>query len=75
LHQIVSSKFEQPTFGANKLALEISPSAEGGLARGTTAEIKLNGQPLLPFVSVLEKTRERAIEARASREEEEGPRM
>ncbi|TFY55736.1 hypothetical protein EVG20_g9209 [Dentipellis fragilis] len=61
LHSILSSKFEQPYLGANYLALDINPSAEGGLAEGTTAEIRFKNQGLFQFVSLLEKTRERSI--------------
>ncbi|KAA1466675.1 hypothetical protein DENSPDRAFT_831550 [Dentipellis sp. KUC8613] len=61
LHSILSSKFEQPYLGANYLALDVNPSAEGGLAEGTKAEIRFKNQGLFQFVSLLEKTRERAI--------------
>jgi hypothetical protein len=66
LHQIISTKFEQPTFGANYLVLEIAPSADGGLVRGTTAEIRFKDQALFGFVRMLEKTREHAIETRSN---------
>jgi hypothetical protein len=64
LHQIMSSKFEQPMFGANYLVLGIAPSPEGGLTRGTTAEVRFKEEALFGFVRTLEKTREHAIETR-----------
>lgn len=61
-------------FGANYLALEIKPSAEGGLTDGTTAEIRLKDQGLFEFVATLEKTRERALfmKRNKAQEDEEG---
>ncbi|EIN11054.1 hypothetical protein PUNSTDRAFT_64772 [Punctularia strigosozonata HHB-11173 SS5] len=61
LHSILSTKFEQPYFGANYVTIDIKPSPEGGLTDGTKAEIRVKDQGLFGFVSVLEKTRERAI--------------
>ncbi|EIW76178.1 hypothetical protein CONPUDRAFT_168759 [Coniophora puteana RWD-64-598 SS2] len=61
LPSILSSKFEQPTFGANYLELEIKPSEGGGLTSGTTARIAFQDSGLFEFVAVLGKTRERAI--------------
>ena len=58
---ILSSKFEQPTFGANYLELEIRPSDGGGLTNGTTARITFQDRGLFEFVAALGKTRERAI--------------
>lgn len=74
LHAILSTKFEQPYFGANFLAFEIKPSPEGGLAEGTQAEIRLRDRAMFEFVSLLEKTRERAIymKRQAVTEDEEG---
>ncbi|KAG6857010.1 hypothetical protein H0H87_011104 [Tephrocybe sp. NHM501043] len=73
LHAILSTKFEQPTFGTNYLSFEIKPSAEGGLTTGTKAELRFNHRAMFEFVSLLEKTRERAIYMkRQSAEEEEG---
>ncbi|THH11081.1 hypothetical protein EW146_g8169 [Bondarzewia mesenterica] len=61
LHSLLSTKFEQPILGTNYLSVEIKPSPEGGLTDDTKAEIRLKDQGLFQFVSVLEKTRERAI--------------
>ncbi|EPQ58917.1 hypothetical protein GLOTRDRAFT_109461 [Gloeophyllum trabeum ATCC 11539] len=61
LTSIQSTKFEQPYFGANYLVIEIKPTADGGLTEGTKAEVRLKDKGLFSFVSVLEKTRERAI--------------
>ncbi|KZT29487.1 hypothetical protein NEOLEDRAFT_1107256 [Neolentinus lepideus HHB14362 ss-1] len=61
LTSIQATKFEQPYFGANYLVIEIKPSPEGGLTEGTKAEIRLKDKGLFSFVSILEKTRERAI--------------
>jgi hypothetical protein len=63
-------------FGTNYLSLDIAPSPDGGLVRGTTAEIRFRDQALFGFVRVLEKTREHAIETRhnnqASADEADG---
>ncbi|KAJ7229106.1 hypothetical protein GGX14DRAFT_416711 [Mycena pura] len=73
LPSILSSKFEQPTFGANYLAFDIKPSADGGLTSGTTAEVRFKDTPMFQFVAILEKTRERAIYMkRQEAENEEG---
>nr|GAT46119.1 predicted protein [Mycena chlorophos] len=73
LPSILSSKFEQPTFGANYLSLGIKPASEGGLSEGTTAEVRFKNQPMFSFVAILEKTRERAIYMkRQEAENEEG---
>ena len=70
---ILSTKFEQPFFGANYLVIDIKPSPGGGLSEGTKAEIRLKDKGLFEFVSSLEKTRERAIYMRRSScDEEEG---
>ena len=61
LHSILSTRFEQPTFGANYLAFEIKPSPEGGLTDGTRAELRFKDRAMFDFVSLLEKTRERVI--------------
>ncbi|KAI6130274.1 hypothetical protein EDD16DRAFT_1541374 [Pisolithus croceorrhizus] len=61
LESILSSKFEQPYFSSNYLVLGIRPSAGGGLTHGTMLEIRSLNTGLFSFVSVLEKTRERAI--------------
>jgi hypothetical protein len=61
LHSILTTRFEQPTFGANYLAFEIRPSSEGGLTDGTRAELRFKDRAMFDFVSLLEKTRERVI--------------
>ncbi|KAF5365141.1 hypothetical protein D9757_013256 [Collybiopsis confluens] len=61
LPNILSTRFEQPTFGANYLSFEIKPSTGGGLANGTSAELRFKNQAMFQFVAILEKTRERAI--------------
>ncbi|KAI8982752.1 hypothetical protein BD414DRAFT_491015 [Trametes punicea] len=73
LTSLVSTKFEQPRFGANYLVLEIKASPGGGLVDGTQAEIRFKDKGLFEFTSALEKTRERAIYMkRQSADEEEG---
>jgi WW domain-binding protein 2 len=66
-------------FGTNYLVLEIAPSSDGGLTRGTTAEIRFKDQALFGFVRIIEKTREHAIETRqnnqAAADEADGLRM
>ncbi|KAH7887500.1 hypothetical protein F5I97DRAFT_1935616 [Phlebopus sp. FC_14] len=61
LERILSTKFEQPFFGANYLAMTIRPSPNGGLTDGTTVEIRFLNQPLFQFVGTLTKTREMVI--------------
>ncbi|KLO14550.1 hypothetical protein SCHPADRAFT_872492 [Schizopora paradoxa] len=61
LPSILSSKFEQPFFGSNFLAIEIKPHKDGGLTTGTRGEIRLKDQGMFGFASSLEKARERAI--------------
>jgi WW domain-binding protein 2 len=61
LYSIIGTKFEQPYFGSNFVTIDIKPSPEGGLTDGTKAEVRIKDQGLFGFVSVLEKTRERAI--------------
>jgi len=58
LHSILSTKFEQPAFGSNYLTFEVKPSADGN---GTAVEVWFKDQAMFEFVSLLEKTRERAI--------------
>ncbi|PSR77272.1 hypothetical protein PHLCEN_2v7965 [Hermanssonia centrifuga] len=73
LTAILSTKFEQPFFGQNYLAVDIKPAAEGGLTEGTKVEVRLFDKGLFEFVSILEKTRERAIYMkRQMADEEEG---
>ncbi|KAF8076814.1 hypothetical protein FPV67DRAFT_1406817 [Lyophyllum atratum] len=73
LHAVLSTKFEQPTFGANFLAFEVKPSDGGGLSSGTKAELRFKDRAMFEFVSLLEKTRERAIYMkRQAAEDEEG---
>jgi hypothetical protein len=64
LHQILSTKFEQPMFGANYFTFEIAPAPSGGLTRGTRGELRVRDQALFSFVNALEKTRERAVDMR-----------
>ncbi|KAK7061282.1 hypothetical protein R3P38DRAFT_2828599 [Favolaschia claudopus] len=74
LPSILSTKFEQPTFGSNYFTFDIKPSADGGLTSGTTAEVRFKDQPMFQFVAVLEKTRERAIYMKRQEvENDEGP--
>ncbi|KAJ7499400.1 hypothetical protein FB451DRAFT_1205311 [Mycena latifolia] len=61
LPSILSTKFEQPTFGSNYFTFEIRPAPEGGLTVGTTAEVRFKDRAMFEFVATLEKTRERAI--------------
>jgi len=74
LSSVLWTKFEQPYFGANYLSFGIKPSPGGGLTDGTWAELRLN-HPMFEFVSLLEKTRERAIfmKRHAITEEEDAP--
>jgi len=74
LPSILSTRFEQPTFNPNYLTFEVKPSPEGGLTEGTTVMVKFKDRAMFEFVSLLEKTRERAIYMRrqAREEEEEG---
>ncbi|KAI0375967.1 hypothetical protein BV20DRAFT_960054 [Pilatotrama ljubarskyi] len=73
LTSLVSTKFEQPRFGANYLSLDIKASPGGGLVDGTRAEVRFKDKGLFEFTSALEKTRERAIYMkRQSADEEEG---
>jgi hypothetical protein len=61
LPSIISTKFEQPLLGSNYLLLDIKPSPDGGLTDGTKVEIRIKDTALFSFVSVLEKTREKAV--------------
>ncbi|KAI5117876.1 hypothetical protein M0805_006578 [Coniferiporia weirii] len=61
LASVLSTSFEQPLFGSNYLTFDIKPSPDGGLTSGTKAEIRLKDRGLFQFVSLLEKSRERAI--------------
>ncbi|KAE9386109.1 hypothetical protein BT96DRAFT_891792 [Gymnopus androsaceus JB14] len=73
LPSILSTRFEQPTFGANYLAFEIKPSSGGGLTDGTSVELRFKNQAMFQFVALLEKTRERAIYMkRQAAQEDEG---
>jgi hypothetical protein len=67
----LSTRFEQPTFGPNYLSFDIRPSPEGGLTEGTRAEIRFKDRAMFEFVSLLEKTRERAIYMRREQVETE----
>ena len=59
LHSVLSTKFEQPTFGSNYLKLTIKPAPDGGLTEGTEGELRFKERPMFEFVALLEKTRER----------------
>ena len=61
LPSILSSKFEQPVFGANYLTIGVKPTPGGDLTDGTTLEIRFLNTGMFRFVNILEKTRERAI--------------
>ncbi|PPQ66174.1 hypothetical protein CVT24_000151 [Panaeolus cyanescens] len=61
LHSILSTRFEQPTFGQNYLSFNVKPSNEGGLSDGTRVEVRFKDRAMFEFVSLLEKSRERAI--------------
>ncbi|VDB89992.1 unnamed protein product [Peniophora sp. CBMAI 1063] len=71
LTSILATKFEQPMLGANYLSIDVRPSPEGGLSDGTRLELRSKGGPLFQFVSVLEKTRERAIYMKRQMQEEQ----
>jgi hypothetical protein len=76
LHALLSTRFEQPAFGANYLSFEIRPSPEGGLTDGTLVELRFRDRAMFEFVSLLEKARERAIYMkRQGAEDEEGLRQ
>ncbi|KAF8165780.1 hypothetical protein B0H34DRAFT_690446 [Crassisporium funariophilum] len=73
LHSILLTRFEQPTFGPNFLSFEVKPSPEGGLTDGTKVEVRFKDRAMFEFVSLLEKSRERAIYMkRQIKEDEEG---
>jgi len=61
LHGILSTQFQQPTFAANYLIMELKPAAGGGLSEGTRCEVRFKDQPMLPFINTLDKSRERAV--------------
>ncbi|KAF9238793.1 hypothetical protein BU15DRAFT_75016 [Melanogaster broomeanus] len=72
LSSILSSKYEQPIFGANYLVLTVKPTPDGGLTEGTTLEIRFVNTPMFSFVKALEHTRAKAIFLkRRSMEDEE----
>lgn len=74
LHAILSTRFEQPTFGTNFLSFEVKPAPNGGLTEGTKVEVRFKDRAMFEFVSLLEKSRERAIYMRREvlEEEEDG---
>jgi hypothetical protein len=58
------------------LSFEIKPSPEGGLSDGTQVELRFKDRAMFEFVSLLEKSRERAIYMkRQGAEDEEGLRQ
>ncbi|KAF9527991.1 hypothetical protein CPB83DRAFT_855148 [Crepidotus variabilis] len=71
LHAILSTRFEQPTFGANYLSFEVKPSPEGGLTEGTKVEVRFKDRAMFEFVSLLEKARERSIYMKRLPEEDD----
>lgn len=71
LPSILSTRFEQPYLGSNYVSIDIRPSPDGGLTSGTTSEIRLKNQGIFQLVSLLEKTRERAVYMRRQLREEE----
>jgi WW domain-binding protein 2 len=71
LLSILSASYEQPMFGANYISFEIKPSPEGGLTKGTKAEIRLNDRGILQFWEQLQKPRERAIYEKRSKADED----
>jgi WW domain-binding protein 2 len=71
LLSILSTRFEQPYLGSNYLSMDIRPSPDGGLTPGTRSEIRLKNQGIFQLVSLLEKTRERAVYMRRQMREEE----
>jgi hypothetical protein len=71
LPSILSTRFEQPYLGSNYVSIDIRPSSDGGLAPGTKSEIRLRNQGIFQFVSLLEKTRERALYMRRQMRDEE----
>ncbi|KAF9480184.1 hypothetical protein BDN70DRAFT_833193 [Pholiota conissans] len=73
LHSILMTRFEQPTFGQNYLTFEVKPSANGGLTDNTKVDVRFKDRAMFEFVSLLEKSRERAIYMkRQITEDEEG---
>ncbi|KAF8638552.1 hypothetical protein AX17_002095 [Amanita inopinata Kibby_2008] len=73
LPSILSTRFEQPTFGPNYLTFEVKPSPGGGLTEGTSVVLRFKDRAMFEFVTLLEKTRERAIYMkRQVSEDEEG---
>jgi hypothetical protein len=74
LPNILSTHFEQPTFGTNYLAFGVKPSAPGseaGITEGTNVELRFKNEPMFQFASLLDKTRERAIYMKRQTQEEE----
>ncbi|KAF8621917.1 hypothetical protein AX15_007412 [Amanita polypyramis BW_CC] len=61
LPSILSTRYEQPTFGANYLTFDVKPTPAGGLTEGTSVILKFKDRAMFEFVSLVEKTRERAI--------------
>jgi len=70
LASMLVTSFEQPLFGQNYLSFDIKPSADGGLSRGTKAELRLKDRGLFQFVALLEKSREKAIYMKRQTESE-----
>ncbi|KAH9998296.1 hypothetical protein BJV77DRAFT_981102 [Russula vinacea] len=62
---------DQPIPGFQLLSIDIRPSPDGGLTSGTKSEIRLKNEGIFQFVSLLEKTRERAVYMRRQMKDEE----
>lgn len=71
LQNLIASKFEQPFFGANYLALDVKPNADGGLSEGTKVEVRFTDKGIFEFASLLDKTRERVIYMKRQQADEE----
>jgi len=72
----MSTRFEQPLFAANYLEFGVKPSRDGGLTDKTLVELRFKDRAMFEFISLLEKSRERAIYMkRQTADEEEGLRQ
>lgn len=58
-------------FGSNFLSFDIRPSPEGGLTKGTKAELRFKDRGMFEFVNTLEKVRERAVYMKREEEAEQ----
>ena len=71
LTALLSTRFEQPTFASNFLAIDIKPAPSGGLTEGTRAEIRMKDKGIFEFASLIDKTRERAVYMKRQQADEE----